>query len=363
MRIFYSNLSSSIFTLKTLLIVLFTSLPFINQAQEIPSSLIDRANDTRFIFEGVVINSEPYYNSSGTYVYTSNTVEITRLLKGDIECGTIEIITEGGTYNGTTFEMTHSLVLSQGSRGIFLCNETNRPLSTIDFYPESNVQKLEATFENQSFIRYWWDGEGVNAADIWANYDSLAAVYDITELVTGLHYYDCNSGLDMESPGKNLPLSFPKPNSQAVNKKPRYSKKEFNSVMEYHRYKRENFKVEGVNATGTVTYDMENFKISGDSPKFVEFDVTIKDNLGTKYMQFGAVRISYDSFIFGSSIVANNQVTVSRGTLNSDPNCYIDPIPQDHTGSTILISASEKLYLFGLRIKFNGVSFSKKRKL
>jgi hypothetical protein len=329
------NLKANI--MKKTILFLTVVISTLLYSQEIPISIIDRANTVNFIFEGVVINSEPYYNNNGSYIYTSNTVEITRILKGDIECGTIEIITEGGHIQDTEHEISHSLTITEGSRGIFLCTETDRPLSTIDFYPETNLQKIEATFEDQSFIRYWWDGEGINAADVWANYDSLALVYNITEAITGLHYVDC--GIQKtEEWFQNIETNETIP---VKNETPRYPKEDFEAYLAYHKYKRENFMVEGVAATGTVTYDMENFKVTGSSPKFVEFDVTIKDDLGTKYFQAGAVRIVYDGYVFGSGIVANNQVTVTRGSLISNSNCYISPIPQDHTGSSFLVSVIE----------------------
>lgn len=334
-RLFFSSI------LRPLALGIFLFSPFALLAQEVPTSLVDRANAVNYIFEGVVINSEAYYNNAGDYIYTSNTVEITRLLKGEIECGTIEIITEGGTVNSVTLERSHGLELSEGSRGIFLCNATNHPLSAVDFYPETNPDKLEASFEDQSFIRYWWDGEGINAADLWANYDSLAQAYNVTELISGLTYYDCNSPLDVEKLLMKQNKQRKKKTSQKRNQAPRYPKKEFEDFMKYYQYKRKNFLNKEKTATGTVTYEIENFEVTGDSPKYVEFDVTIKDDLGTKYLQTGAIRINYDSFTFGNNIVANNQVTASRGPLINDTSCYIDPIPQDHTGSSILISVSE----------------------
>ena len=162
--------------MKKKLLIILGLMPIMNfvLGQEIPIDIIERVNNVNYIFEGEIISSEPYYSNNGTYIRTSNTVNITKRLKGDIECGSIEIITNGGTLNSTTLEISHSLELAVGSRGIFLCNDTQRPISTIDFYPETNPEVLEATYENQSFIRYWWDGQGVNAADLWNNYDSLA---------------------------------------------------------------------------------------------------------------------------------------------------------------------------------------------
>ena len=324
----------------SVLSVLILTLNFVF-GQEIPISIVDRLNSVNFIFEGTVIHSEAYYNSNGTYIYTSNTVEISRILKGGIECGTIEIITYGGQVGGESIEVSHTLQLIEGSMGIFLCDETDSPLSIVDFYPETNVEKLEATFENQSFIRYWWDGQGINAADLWLNYDSLAAIYNATEAITGLSYIECTSN----------PNSFfgnnPK-NQKLIDEKeeifPTYTKAAFDSLIDYAEYKRANFtRVSTSRSPDKIFFNLENLIISGGSQKYLEFDVTVKDNLGTKYLDQSAIRLEYDPVTFGTNIVANSNILVTRGSLNSDTACYSDPVPADQNSNTILIPALEKM--------------------
>ncbi len=309
--------------------------------QEIPISIVDRLNSVNFIFEGTVINSEAYFAHNGGYIYTSNTVEITRILKGDIECGTIEIITNGGLVGIVKQEGSHSLQLMEESTGIFLCTDTDAPTSIIDYYPETNLEKLEATFENQSFIRYWWDGQGINASDIWMNYDSLAALYNATEVSTGLTYIDCNASSHLISIG--LPVQ-----SNIVNEKeelfPTYTKSAFDSLIDYAEYKRANFtKISSSRSPDKIFYKLENLIISGTTPKYLEFDVTVKDNIGTKYLDQSAIRLTYDPTIFGTNIVANTNILVTRGTLNSNPNCYSDPVPSDANSNTLLIPALESV--------------------
>jgi len=162
-------------------------------AQEVPIDFINRINNVEYIFEGIVLESKPYYSDNDRFIRTSNLVEITKILKGDLSCGTIEIITNGGRLNDKELSISHSLELTKGSMGIFLCDLTNRPLSVIDFHSETNIEKLEGKFENQSFIRYWWNGTELSASDIWLTFDSLEAVYNYTELISGYNFTDCNS--------------------------------------------------------------------------------------------------------------------------------------------------------------------------
>jgi hypothetical protein len=322
----------------SVLSVLILTLNFVF-GQEIPISIVDRLNSVNFIFEGTVIHSEAYFDGNGAYIYTSNTVEISRILKGEIECGTIEIITQGGQVGGESVQVSHSLQLIEGSMGIFLCDETNAPLSVVDFYPETNVEKLEATFENQSFIRYWWDGQGINAADLWLNYDSLAAIYNATEAITGLSYIECTSN----------PNSLINDNPYNFNEKeevfPTYTKSAFDNLINYAEFKKENYSRGKTNrANDKVFYNFENIIITGGIQKYLEFDVTIKDDIGTKYLDQSAIRLEYNPVTFGTFIVSNSNILVSRGALNSDTACYSDPIPSDENSNTIFIPALESMF-------------------
>jgi hypothetical protein len=323
--------------MKNLITILLLTVANLTFSQEIPLNIVDRINDVNFIFEGRVINSEPYYSYNGGYIHTSNTVEITKILKGEIECGTIEIITQGGTIANESLEVSHSLELIEGSSGIFLCTETDRPHSIIDFYPETNLEVLEATFEGQSFIRYWWDGHEINAADVWQNYDSLAQVYNATEVISGLKFYDCQAQITEQKPKINTPIK--------EEKFPTYKKEDFDKLINYAKFKKDNYtRIKSSRSTDKIFYNLSNIIITGTTQKYLEFDVTVKDNLGTKYLDQSAIRLEYDPSAFGNNIVANSNIIVTRGTLNSDTNCYASPIPSDANSNTVLIPALEKVY-------------------
>lgn len=328
---------------KLLLFLVFISSVNNAKTQEIPTPLIDRVNSVNYIFEGLVLESTPYYTDNGGYIRTSNLVQITKILKGELECGTIEIITNGGEVNDERLEISHSLDLYPNAMGIFLCNETNRPLSPIDFYAETNLEVLEGQFENQSFIRYWWNGQEINAADVWHNYDSLSQVYNFTELITGLQFIECEKNLfDFE----NAPTSIVvKKELFHEEKLPLYSKEDFNELISYAKYKKDNYtRIKSSESTDEIYYSLSNLSISGSNQKFLEFDVNVRDNLGTKYLDQSAIRLEYDASAFGTNIVANGNIVVTRGSLNADTNCYSSPIPSDANPNTILIPALETVF-------------------
>lgn len=331
-----NKLKSSVMKNLFTFLFFFVAVNILN-AQEIPIDFVNRINEVNFIFEGKVTHSKPYYAHNGQYIYTSNTVEITKILKGELKCGTIEIITKGGQVDDKKLEVSHSLELLKGSSGIFLCSETNRPLSIVDFYPETNPEKLEPTFETQSFIRYWWDGHHINAADIWQNYDSLTLVYNVAEVISGLHFIDCEERI--------TDSAFQFHTDSIEEEFPVYSKEDFNKLINYAEFKRNNYTREDLSKSNSkIFYNLSNLVITGTTQKYLEFDVTVKDNLGTKYLDQSAIRLEYDPSAFGNNIVANNNIIVSRGTLNADTNCYSAPIPSDVNSNTILIPALETVF-------------------
>jgi hypothetical protein len=177
---------------KNIIIYLSILFSFSINAQEIPVPLLDRANNSEYIFEGVVIETNSYFTNNERNIYTSNTIQITKILKGDIECGLIEIITNGGVKDSRSISLSHSLELKKGDMGIFLCKDTDRPVSIVDFNLENNSEILEGHFENQSFIRYWWSGSGLSAADLGYNYENLIDIYNLAELITGFSFTNCS---------------------------------------------------------------------------------------------------------------------------------------------------------------------------
>jgi len=279
--------------------------------------------------------------ASQRYVYTSNTIKISKVLKGDLTCGTIELITDGGIVDGLWVDRSHSLKLGKRNKGIFLATATGKEISSVDFYAENNNQKLEATFQNQSFIKYWHDGLDWRVSDVWANYDSIAQVYALAEGITGLNFIDCD-----------VPTIFgPGPASDTTQVEeqeivmPTYNPANFEELRSYVEYQKMHYTNQDRDNSGEkIFYELENFIITGSATKFLEFDVMVWDNLGTGYLDLSAVRIEYDTNVFGSNIVNNTNIEVTRGTLNSDTNCYSDPLPFDLAPDAFTAWALETTY-------------------
>ena len=194
-----------------------------------------RVAHCNYIFEGKVVQSTPYYKNDITYIYTSNTVQISKIFKGNISCGTVEIITDGGEVSGNIQFSAHRLRLAQGVIGVFACNITGKELSSIDYYLESNPQKLEPTFEEQSFIQYVDYNGVIKAYDMFAVYDSLNQLYNLTELITGINFIACNNMII--SSGSSVAEKKIISNKGSFSF-PKYRKSEYDSIIAQMQTKR-----------------------------------------------------------------------------------------------------------------------------
>lgn len=327
-----------------LALLMFSFIPLF--AQEDVKSIIDRVSNADYIFEGKVIFSQPYKSGDGKRIYTTNTIEITKIFKGDLHCGKVEVITNGGEVDGDICINSEYLTLKEGYTGIFLCGLNEKELSATDYIVENNLEKLTPIFEDQSYIRYYKEGLDFHISDVTFNFDSLAKVYDLTEVITQLTYVDCNNAstvLFNTNPQVHAIPYNPKPQVDiSTVTKSQYAtilNQKLQSPAHSHR---------STTASGTITYTLSNPIITGTSPKYFEFDVNMGSDAG-KYMTNAAVRFQYSTAAFGTNVYANGKVTVTRGTAVSDATQY-PYILIDDLGSNIFgIGVSSDLSPTNLR--------------
>ncbi len=109
--------------LRILMLCLFLS-PLVQAQVNPPEDLTQKINRSHHIIEGKVIEQNSYWNPEETFIFTRNTIEIKRILKGSITSETIEIITPGGKV-GTTYIKTSEIALEKGNSGVFFSGDKN----------------------------------------------------------------------------------------------------------------------------------------------------------------------------------------------------------------------------------------------
>jgi hypothetical protein len=102
-----------------------------------PISLQQRVDASSLIVEGKVVSQYAFWNEQHTMIYTSNTIEVLQVFKGNI-AKQIDIVTEGGTLGNKRIEHSSTLQLSNNQYGIFFCQPS--PMLPDAFLVYSSLQ-------------------------------------------------------------------------------------------------------------------------------------------------------------------------------------------------------------------------------
>ena len=87
-------------------------------------SLRQQIEESSLVVEGKVVSKNSFWDSDHKLIYTSNTVEVYKVFKGN-PIQTIEVITIGGVVGLTALDVSHSLKLQKGSTGVFTLYDNN----------------------------------------------------------------------------------------------------------------------------------------------------------------------------------------------------------------------------------------------
>ncbi len=139
--------SSFLFSLLSCLLIF--NLSFAQGAlKEIP--LKQQIENSGLIIEGKVISKQSFWDANRHNIYTSSTVEVYKVFKGQ-SIETIEVITPGGAVGFDVQRVSPSLKLHKGDIGILMLNENTIPFSADN---RSSNQRFKPYSSVQGFYRY-----------------------------------------------------------------------------------------------------------------------------------------------------------------------------------------------------------------
>ncbi len=313
------------------------------------ANLIDIITDADYILEGKVIRSDSYWNQNNDFIYTSQTIEISKLFKGSLNCGTVEILTVGGRVGDMELYVSHNLQFRVGEVGLFFCNPTTFEMPSIDYYTESNDDVLEVSYSEQGYLKYFADNFNPIASNLFYQFDSLVQVYDIVELATQLQYTDCNPTIAAPFQGASY-RSYKKVKQKALQekiaKRQKYDQVDFppSEYRDILNEKRKNISLnKQLNAGDTLVYTFANPIITGTSPQYLEFDIMLRANDNDTYLDNAAAHIELDPNIFGTDVVTNGKVTATRGNMILSPTDYYDPFLVGISSTVLGVAVSAQL--------------------
>lgn len=124
---------------------IFWSNIFVNgQCMIEPWSLTKRVNHSTVVVEGRVVDQYGIWDMARKNIYTINTIEVYKVLKGTVHSSTIILVTEGGRVGLEMLTVSPSLELQHGQVGIFLLTANTVPFQNLTamYKPAASVQSF-----------------------------------------------------------------------------------------------------------------------------------------------------------------------------------------------------------------------------
>jgi hypothetical protein len=252
-------------------------------AQSNKPSLSERAATSDVIFEGKVFAKEGFWNENHTRIFTKNYIQVSNYLKGS-GGGIFELITQGGVVGDVFQELSHGVTFEVGEEGMFMCSNFQvEPL---------NSQNYLMLNGSGGFLGYQRTPTETIVFDYAATYHSLK-----TEVYPQIGLSEQQINLLTTSPQ----VLFSGPD----------------------------------NTEQEIEFAFANITILGISS--VEFDVFAKSNASTEKFAGGSIYIQYSTELFGQSVVANSNITVTKGEIIQNAGYALGTA--DHNAETVKISA------------------------
>ena len=151
-------------------------------AQLYKIELDEKINNSTVIVEGKVTGKKSFWNEEHTMIFTSNTVEVYKVFKGNITQNTIEIITQGGSVGTNAISVSHVLKLETGRIGMFFCEPNSINVRS----PFTQNILYDVYSSEQGFLRYDLN-KGVAYAP-FASYKISPDLYKLIEQKAGQTY-------------------------------------------------------------------------------------------------------------------------------------------------------------------------------
>ncbi|HYC29401.1 MAG TPA: hypothetical protein VEB42_11300, partial [Chitinophagaceae bacterium] len=128
------------------------------------------------------ISRQSFWNADRTLIFTNNTVEVYKILKGTIASSTVEVVTVGGSVDGTSMVASDLLELEIGKTGIFFCHNNNAGMRS----PSSGKMLYDVYASSQGFLEYDMTMQ-LASAPFAKNQNVREILYPQIEKLSGTH--------------------------------------------------------------------------------------------------------------------------------------------------------------------------------
>lgn len=303
---------------------------------------------SEFIFEGTVIEQKYYKSPTDGSLYTLNEVELYKIFKGvdQISCGTVTILTRGGIdVQSEKMEdlPIHSEYYKKGSTGIFFCITNDKYYkeaspnitSTNPILMRTTLPMYGACIKYEKSIFDIYSIDEINGAAsgfLGIKFKSLSDLYayiqdaynlDLTQVV----YCSPNNALVIPVSSNGKVIQKHNTNNDALNTtyEPIIRKSNSQIYLNYIANKLPSIQKHQNRDNGTLQYTIENETVTGNGPKYLEFDINMLASGSGTFIDNSPIYLIYSTSAFGDSIFGRGNITVTNGAVLSSPT-YLDPM-------------------------------------
>jgi hypothetical protein len=234
-----------------------------------------------FIFEGKIGEICEYKDPNTGIIYSNNIVHITKTIKGGLQCGTVSVITEGGSYQDQILKVSHTTEFKEGFSGIFVCKLSNS-FSPTGCASVSNANPMELIFSEHATIEYFNDLINELAVGYNSKFNDIQDLYNFIEREAGFPILNCDPNFN--------PTTWKNNNYQQVP----------SGATTIPVAEPEAVVLNTLVAGGQLSYVIRSVTITGNDPKYLEFDVRVSANDDSTFLDKATFRFKHDAASFGT---------------------------------------------------------------
>lgn len=160
----------------------------------------EKLSNASVIVEATVISQQSFWNSSHSMIYTASNLQIHKLFKGTLTGSSFHIVTQGGSVDNYSIEVSELLQLRKGETGMFFCIPNANGIKE-----SSNKEILMDVYSSsQGFLKY--DVEMKKAVAPFVKYD-IQNLYKYLQEKTGKAPIEINRLPNFQQESPNSPAA------------------------------------------------------------------------------------------------------------------------------------------------------------
>lgn len=251
--------------------------PTFAQMFEVP--LEKKIEKSLIVIEGEVIKSTPYFGRVGE-IYTTHRVKVYKTLKGnEPQTNFVKVVTRGGRIDELRETWTHQLTLNVGEHGIFFLNHSSYPIMENEL---DTLTSYEVYSSQQGFLKY----DRVNGKNI--AFEPFNTFADIDPLIARI---------------KGIP-----------------------------------FQSKEIDAENCLIYTF--VPSISDEQTLLSINIMARILIGSKELFKSSIAIEYDTTLWGSNLISNEEIIVSDGEISSSTSYTLNAIDLEPNILKITVEAT-----------------------